>query len=173
MIYICEDFPSTLLDKHVFPCDMEDLFIELNFRECKWKLFRTYHQPLQEDAYVDNLNKALDSYSNYQKHLHSNISKFRIDSFFYTVVLKEHLKVLILKIILRASNRRLNNSRINACATVELTLVQPSIRRLYNRRFNACKINFILLCSREKHCKHQHKPFPKFYTLVLLQIQQR
>ena len=41
MIYIREDIPSKRLDKHVFPYDMEDLFVELNFRKCKWLLFRT------------------------------------------------------------------------------------------------------------------------------------
>ena len=33
MIYIHEDIPSKRLDKHVFPYDMEGLFVELNFRK--------------------------------------------------------------------------------------------------------------------------------------------
>ena len=45
MIYICEDSPSKRLDKYVFPHDMEGLFVELNFRKCKW-LFTT-HDPKQ------------------------------------------------------------------------------------------------------------------------------
>ena len=35
MVYIREDVTSKLSDKHVFPCDMEGLFVELNFRKCK------------------------------------------------------------------------------------------------------------------------------------------
>ena len=45
MIYFCEDIPSKLLDKHVFPYDMESLFVELNFRKCKWLRFGTHHPP--------------------------------------------------------------------------------------------------------------------------------
>ena len=35
MIYICEDIPSKLLAKHVFPYNMEGLLVKLNFRKCK------------------------------------------------------------------------------------------------------------------------------------------
>ena len=35
MIYIGEDIPSRLLLKHVFPSDIEGLYIELNFMKCK------------------------------------------------------------------------------------------------------------------------------------------
>ena len=42
MVYICEDMPIKLLDKHVFPYDMEGLFVELNFRKYKGLLFGTY-----------------------------------------------------------------------------------------------------------------------------------
>ena len=40
MIYILEDIPSKRLDKPVFPYDIEGLFVEPNFRKCKWQLFR-------------------------------------------------------------------------------------------------------------------------------------
>ena len=36
MIYIRDDIPSKLLLKHVFPSDIEGLYIELNFMKCKW-----------------------------------------------------------------------------------------------------------------------------------------
>ena len=36
MIYIRDDIPSRLLLKHVFPSDIEGLYIELNFMKCKW-----------------------------------------------------------------------------------------------------------------------------------------
>ena len=62
MIYIREDILSKRLDKHVFPYDMEGLLVELNFRKCKWLLFRTYHPPSQADIYYfDNLDKAFDT----------------------------------------------------------------------------------------------------------------
>ena len=51
MIYIREDIPSKLLDKHAFPYDMEGLFVELSFRKCKWLLFGTYHPPSQAGIY--------------------------------------------------------------------------------------------------------------------------
>ena len=35
MIYIRHDIPGGLLLEHVFPRDMEGLFIELNFGKCK------------------------------------------------------------------------------------------------------------------------------------------
>ena len=50
MIYIREDIPSKLLDKHVFLYDMEGLFVELNFRKCKWLFFGTYH-PLSRQIF--------------------------------------------------------------------------------------------------------------------------
>ena len=35
MIFVREDIPSKLLQKHILPVDIEVLFIELNFRKCK------------------------------------------------------------------------------------------------------------------------------------------
>ena len=70
MIYIREDIPSKRLVKHVFLYDMEGLFVELNFRKCKWLLFGTYHPPSQADIYYfDYLDKAYDTYSSYEKRL--------------------------------------------------------------------------------------------------------
>ena len=37
--------------KHNSPRDVEDLFVELNFRKSKWLLFGTYHTPAQNDLY--------------------------------------------------------------------------------------------------------------------------
>ena len=42
-IFIGNDIPSKLLSKHNFPGDMEELFIELNFRKTKWLFLGTYH----------------------------------------------------------------------------------------------------------------------------------
>ena len=98
MVYIREDIPSKLLDKHVFPYDMEGLFIELNFRKCKWLLFGKYHPTSQADIYYfDNLDKAFDTYSSYEKHLligdfNTETSEPRIDSFIYEYDLQNLVK---------------------------------------------------------------------------------
>ena len=87
MVYIREDIPSKLLDKHVFTYDMEGLFVELTFRKCKALLFGTCHPPSQPDIYyVDNLDKAFDIYSSYEKRLligdfNKEKSERRMDSF--------------------------------------------------------------------------------------------
>ena len=68
MIYILDDIPSKLLTKHVFPDDIEGLFVELNFRKSKWLLMGAYHPPSQSNSYFfEHLDKALDIYSNYEK----------------------------------------------------------------------------------------------------------
>ena len=68
MIFIKEDIPSKLLTKHNFPSDVEGLLVELNFKKSKCLLFGTYHPPAQNDQYFFNyIDKALDTYSNYDK----------------------------------------------------------------------------------------------------------
>ena len=68
---------------------MEGIFVELSFRKCKWLLFGTYHTPSQADIYYfDNLDKAFDTYSSYEKRLligdfNTETSEPRIDSFTY------------------------------------------------------------------------------------------
>ena len=89
MVYIREDIPSKLLDKHVFPYDMKGLFVELNFRKCKWLLFGTCHPPSEADIYYfDNLDKAFDTYNSYEKRFligdfNTETSEPHIDSFIY------------------------------------------------------------------------------------------
>ena len=89
MIYIRDDFPSKLLTKHVFPDDIEGLFVELNFRKSKWLLMGAYHPPSQSNSYFfEHLDKALDIYSNYEKVLltgdfNSEIAEPCMDSFLY------------------------------------------------------------------------------------------
>ena len=61
MIYIRDNIPSKLLQKHKFHDDMEGLFVELNFRKVKWLLLGRYHPPSQNDIYYFNLlDKAID-----------------------------------------------------------------------------------------------------------------
>ena len=70
IIFIRDYIPSRVLTKHVFPDDIKGLFIELNFRKAKWLLFGTYHPPTQSGSYYfNNLDKALDLYSRYDKKL--------------------------------------------------------------------------------------------------------
>ena len=78
-IYIREDIPNKRLDKpclllfHIYLFNM--LFVELNFRKCKWLLFGTYRLPFQADIYCfDNLDKVFDSYSSYQKRSRKHLS---------------------------------------------------------------------------------------------------
>ena len=94
MIFVREDVPSKLLQKHVLPVGIEGLFIELNFRKCKWLLFGTYHPLSQEDQYYyNNLDKALDTYCQRDNILlssdfNSETSEVCLDSFLYQHDLK-------------------------------------------------------------------------------------
>ena len=54
MIYIRDTIPNKILETHNCPNDIECLFIELNFRKCKWLLSGTYHPPFQNDEYYFN-----------------------------------------------------------------------------------------------------------------------
>ena len=68
IIYVREDIPSKILEKHKLPQDVEGMFVELNFRKIKWLLFGTYHPPSQNDQYYfEALDKALDCYSSYDR----------------------------------------------------------------------------------------------------------
>ena len=51
-----------------FARDIEGQYVELSFRKCKWLLLGTYHHSSQLDQYYfNNLDKLLDTYSNYDK----------------------------------------------------------------------------------------------------------
>ena len=84
-----EDIPSKFLTKHVLPTDIEALFIELNFRKCKWLLSGIYHPPSQSDQYFfEKLDNALDVYSNYENILlagdfNAQIGERCLDTFLY------------------------------------------------------------------------------------------
>ena len=61
IIYVWEDIPSKILEKHKLLQDVEGMLVELNFRKINWLLFGTYHLPSQNDQYYfEVLNKALD-----------------------------------------------------------------------------------------------------------------
>ena len=68
IIYIREDIPSKILREHLFPNDIERIFVEINFRKSKWLLCGTYFPPSQSDQYYfDNIDKALDVYCQYEQ----------------------------------------------------------------------------------------------------------
>ena len=68
MIFIRDTISSKILEKHIFPNDVESIFVELNFRKCKKLLYGAYHPPYQSDEYfLNNLDEALDIYSRYDK----------------------------------------------------------------------------------------------------------
>ena len=68
IIYVREDIPRKILEKHKLPQDIEGMFLELNFRKIKWLLFGDYHPPSQNNQYYfEALDKALDCYSSYDR----------------------------------------------------------------------------------------------------------
>ena len=70
IIYIREGISSKMVTKHI-----EALFIELNYRKCKWFLCGLCHPPFQKDQYFfHNVDKALDVSSTYV---------YYIDTFMY------------------------------------------------------------------------------------------
>ena len=62
MVYVWDVIPSKLLTKHFFSDDIEGLFVELNFRKCKWLLpgtYQTYHpRSLSHQYLFENIDKA-------------------------------------------------------------------------------------------------------------------
>ena len=74
IIYVREDIPSKVLDKHNFSENIEGLFVEVNLRKMKLLFFGTYHSThpvygLTDIKYFEQLGLALDVYSNYDKFL--------------------------------------------------------------------------------------------------------
>ena len=72
LIYVREDIPSKLLNKHNFTKNVEGLFIEINLRKSKLLFFGGYRSDhkvygLTEEDYLEQLSFALDKYSNYDK----------------------------------------------------------------------------------------------------------
>ena len=68
IIYVREEIPSNILEKHRLPQDVEGMLVELNFRKMKWWLFGTYHSPSQNyQNFFETLDKALHCYSSYDR----------------------------------------------------------------------------------------------------------
>ena len=70
LVYIREDIPSKQLNCHIFPEDIEGIFVEINLRKTKWLLFGSYHPPSQSDQYYfDCVGRSIDKYLNYDNFL--------------------------------------------------------------------------------------------------------
>ena len=67
-IYVKEKIPSKFLRKHLFSNDIEEIFVEINFRKTKWILFCTYIPPSESDQYYfDSIDKVVYVYCQYEK----------------------------------------------------------------------------------------------------------
>ena len=72
LIYVREDIPSKLLNKHDFTKNVEGMFVEINLRKAKLLFFGGYrsdHQVygLPKHEYLEQLTFAIDKYSSYDK----------------------------------------------------------------------------------------------------------
>ena len=68
IVYVREDIPSKISEKHQLPQDVEGMFVELNFSKIKWLLFGTNLSRYQNGQYFfEALDKALDCYSSYDR----------------------------------------------------------------------------------------------------------
>ena len=72
MIYVREDIPSKLLNKHTFTKPIEGLFIEVNLRKTKLLFFGSYRSDhpdfgVSTEDYFNQVSLALDKYSSYDK----------------------------------------------------------------------------------------------------------
>ena len=97
VIYVRENIPSKLLTRHFFPNDIEGLFVELGFRKYKWLLLGTCHPHSQSDQYFfENVDKALDKYSYYDKILlEGNFNAEIYDHYLGTFLYRHELKSLV------------------------------------------------------------------------------
>ena len=63
LLYLRQDIPFKYLEVHTLPGDIEGLFVEINFRKCKFLLLATYHPPNQLDKYYFQcIGNALENY---------------------------------------------------------------------------------------------------------------
>ena len=74
MIYVREDIPSKLLNKHTFTEAIEGLFVEVNLRKTKLLFFGSYRSDHAElgvkpSDYFSQISLALDKQSSYDKFL--------------------------------------------------------------------------------------------------------
>ena len=75
LIYVREDIPCKLLEKHNFTKNIEGIFIEINLRKTKLVFFGAYRSEkhvthgISEIEFFEQVRLALDVYSNYDKFL--------------------------------------------------------------------------------------------------------
>ena len=73
-MYVREDIPSKLVNKHTISRNVKGLFVEINLRKTKLLLFGTYHSNhpvygMCDEQFFKEVGHALDVYSNYEKFL--------------------------------------------------------------------------------------------------------
>ena len=102
LIYVREDIPSKLLNKHKFTEYVEGLFVEINLRKTKLLLFggyRSEHQTygLSKTDFLEQLRFGLDKYSGYEKiliagDLNIDIEEEILQDFLFEQTLKNLVK---------------------------------------------------------------------------------
>ena len=100
MIYVREDIPCKILNKHIAPEKFEGIFLEVNLRKRKWLIFGGYN-PNKDNIlnFVNNLGPLLDEYMrNYENFLllgdfNSEISETIMKEFSETYNLQNLIKV--------------------------------------------------------------------------------
>ena len=113
MIFIRDDIPSRLLTKHVFPDDIESLFIEPNFIKVKWLLFGTYYPACQNDSYYfNNLAKTIYLYIHYDRNLLVGEFNTEVSDNVLSIFLYQHDLENLVKDNLSAIGLFLNNNHL-------------------------------------------------------------
>ena len=92
LIYVREDIPCKLLDRHIFPDDIEGLFVELNFRKSKLLVLGTCHPPSHDNKYYfQTVGNALEMYIiKYEKNIlagdiNAEVSEINLNNFLGTL----------------------------------------------------------------------------------------
>ena len=97
MIYIGDDIPNRPLSKHGFASDIEGQYIELSFRKCKWLLLGAHHHSSQSDQYYFyDLDKSINTYSNYEKNLLArDFNSQMVDHYFGSFLYQHELSSIV------------------------------------------------------------------------------
>ena len=98
IVFVREDIPSKVLQRHVLPGDAEVLPIEINLRKTKFLLLAACHPPSQCDEYFfDNVFKVLDKYahSHEKVFLAGDLNAQENESFINNFITKHDLKNVV------------------------------------------------------------------------------
>ena len=101
LIYVREDIPSKLLNKHNFTRNVEGMFVEINLRKTKILFFGGYRSEhevygLPKKEFLEQLSFALDKYSSYDKTLIAgDFNIDRVDEILDDFIFEQNLKNLV------------------------------------------------------------------------------